>query len=377
MLPTIIVRYGELALKSEPVRRRFEESLLNSIRHKLGDLRYNIRTERGRIFVDTASRTTVIKRLSRVPGITSLSPAVRTKANLDDIRTEAVRIAKKMLKPGMSFAVRTNRVGKHTFSSRDVNAKLGSSILSIMKNLKVDLISPDIEISIDIRGDDAYIFSNTVKGIGGLPVGTQGRVMAILSGSRNDVVAAYLVLKRGCAVSSLFLNPQDTLNNPAARRVILSAKKLAQFGSASVLWSFPFKRILTELRKKQVKKASIFIRERCKLRAAEMVAKRAGAEAIVIGDDAKVVEKMKLTNLGAIDADCKLAVLRPLSCMEENEIKEISEKIGLKTSAGFSPACSIPVGKIVSEELQTLEKLININKIIEDASKKIKKIKVG
>ena len=375
MPPTVIVRYGELALKSEPVRRRFEHALISSMKRTLGDLSYDIRVERGRIFVDTRSMTKVIKRLAQLPGITSLSPSNRTKANMDDIRTQAVKYAKKMLKPGMAFAVRTNRVGKHQFSSRDINIDIGSSILQIMKNVHVDLSSPDIAVSIEVRDEDAYIFVKTVEGVGGLPVGTQGRVVAIFSGTRNDAAAAFLMLKRGCTVYPLFLNHNDSLNDKTSRRVVSPAKKLTGFGSAGSLWSFPFKEVLTELRKKSDSRASFYACRRCALRAAEMVAKRVRAEAIVIGDDAKMIATQKLANLSSIDEACKMAVLRPLSGMDEQEIRRTTEKIGFKLSTDLPPLCPPPTGELISlEELRTLEKEMNIDAFIVGASKRIKKI---
>ncbi|MFH1821880.1 MAG: THUMP domain-containing protein [Methanobacteriota archaeon] len=371
----IIVRYGELALKSEPVRRRFEHILIRSMKRTLSGLNYSIRSERGRIFVDTNSTATAVKRLAQVPGITSLSPSVWVKANMPDIRVQALKIAKKELKPGMTFAVRTNRVGKHPFSSRDVNVDLGSSILPIMKNLKVNLSTPEVTISIEIRGENAYVFANTVEGVGGLPVGTQGKVVAILSSNVNDVVAAFMMLKRGCAVFLLFLNSQNNLNGRISKRAVSSAKKLVGFGSSNVLWSFPFKEILATLRKKSSDRAAFYICRRCELRAAEIVAKRVGAEAIVIGDDARLIATQLLANLSATDEACKLAVLRPLSGMSEDDIRRSSEKMGVKFSTGFSPPCPTPAGEIISvEELKTLEKEIKIDTVIDCASKGLKKI---
>lgn len=377
MPPAVIVRYGELALKSEPVRRRFEHSLIRAMKQALVGMGYEIREERGRIFVDTSSTARVIKRLSRVPGITSLSPSVRIKANMSDIRAQAVRIAKKVLKSGMAFAVRTNRVGEHSFSSRDVNVAVGSSILPIMKNLKVNLSAPDAEISIEIRGNDAYVFVNTAKGVGGLPVGTQGKIVAILS-NRNDAVAAFMMLKRGCAVSPVFLNPSDKFNSPSSRRAVSFAKKLTAFGSGRALWSFPFKEISAMLRKKSVGRASFYIHRRCELRAAEMVAKQVGAEAIVIGDDAKLIATKTLANLVAIDGAVEIAVLRPLSGMNEQEIRQTAEKIGLRSSANLAFTHPTPTGEVISsDELLALEKETDIDAVIDDASKRVKKVELG
>jgi len=376
MSSTVIVRYGELALKSEPVRRRFERTLIESIENALGDIRHSIRTERGRIFIDTSSAARTTKILSRIPGITSLSPAVRTNASLDAIKIQAAKIAKKVLSQGMTFAIRTSRTGEHAFSSREVNVEVGSLVLSLIKGTKVDLSHPDVEISIEVRGNDAYVFSSTIRGVGGLPVGTQGKVLAILSGSMNDA-AAFLMLKRGCKVTPLFFDTTNRLSHPATKRVILQAKRLSLFGADDHLWVFPFRKILGLIQEKTDEKTSFFIRRRCELRAAEIVARKTAAEAIVTGDDAELIEGIMLTNLNAIDGVCKLAVLRPLSCMEEDEIKEICEKIGLKHANRALPHQAKIDVAINIEELLKLEKILNVEKIIDDASKKTKRIKVG
>jgi len=183
MWTTVIVRYGELALKSWPVRRRFERCLVSSINLVLEGLKYAIRRERGRIFIDTKSPAQVAKRLSKVPGIVSVSLATKVEAGMNEICGTALKVAKKVLAPGASFAVRTSRVGKHAFSSGDVNVKVGSAILSKVEDVRVDLSNPDHKISIEVRGSDAYVFTETVEGIGGLPVGTQGGVVALFRGA--------------------------------------------------------------------------------------------------------------------------------------------------------------------------------------------------
>lgn len=374
MTSTIIVRYGELALKSEPVRKRFERSLINSIKRSLRETPHKIRTERGRIFVDTSATAKTIKILSQIPGITSISPAAMTVADLDAIKEKVTPIAKKMLKPGMSFAVRTTRIGEHSFSSRDINVAIGSHILSLQKDLKVNLTHPDVEISIEVRGNDAYIFSKTIEGIGGLPVGTQGRVVAILSGDKKDAVAAFMMLKRGCNVAPLIFDLYGSLTHRLTRHSLSQARKLSLLGADEYVWIFPLNHILNQVRKKTDGKFSFFIRRRCELRAAELIARKVSAEAIVVGDDAESIVEIMLPNLHLLDAACRLPVLRPLSCLEKNEIEKIGLKIGLKL-ARKRHRCEVDT-VISVEKIIEQERKINVEKIIDGASKKIRKIEV-
>ncbi|MEM4723946.1 MAG: THUMP domain-containing protein [Candidatus Hadarchaeum sp.] len=376
MTSTVIVRYGELALKSEPVRKRFERCLINSIKRSLRNVTYTIRTERGRIFIDTTATAKTVKILSQLPGITSISPAVKTKADLDAIKVKVTTLAKKILKPGMSFAVRTTRIGEHAFSSRDINIAIGSYVLSLLNNLKVDLSHPDVEISIEIRDNDAYVFSKTVRGVGGLPVGTQGKVVAIFSGDKKDAIAAFMMLKRGCMVTPLILDAYDGIGNHRTGLTIAQAERLSLFGAATSLWLFPFKDLLNQVQKKTDSKFSFIIRRRCELRAAELVARRIAAEAVVTGDDAQSIAGIMLPNLHTIDAACQLPVLRPLSGLEVNEIKKIGVKIGLKLAKGSKLSHPLKGAVISAEEILEQEGIINVRKIIEDASEKIRKIEV-
>jgi len=370
----IIVRYGELALKSEPVRRRFEQGLVKSMKRVLGSLKYIIWTERGRIFVETSSAATAIKRLAKVPGITSLSLSTRVEANMNAINLYAVKMARKLLKQGMSFAVKTNRTGDHSFTSKDVNAEVGTAVLSAVKGLRVDLAEPEVRISVEIRGDNAYMFSSTVSGIGGLPVGTQGKVMSIFSGARNDFAAAFMMIKRGCTLFPIFLNPEDGMENQKIKRTVLSAKKLVEFDSAPAIWVFPFKRISNIIKEKFPKELEFYILRRCALRAAESIAKRVGAEAIVLGDDARMITALGLPDISFIDSVCKMAVLRPLAGLDDASIKQLVEKAGLGSATG--PFLKYHSNIAVFENIQNLEREINIEGIIDDDSKRAKSIRL-
>ncbi|KXA89605.1 hypothetical protein AKJ57_05090, partial [candidate division MSBL1 archaeon SCGC-AAA259A05] len=179
---TVLVRYGEITLKSEPVRGEFKKILIDNIKSILEGIPLEIETERGRIFVKTPRPEEVSSRLSRVPGIVSSSPTRRTDASMDEICRLATEIFEENFPAEGSFAVRARRVGSHEFSSKDVEEKIGEEILKENPGMSVDLDSPDHEIHVEIRGDDAYIFTKIVEGIGGLPVGSQGRVITLFSG---------------------------------------------------------------------------------------------------------------------------------------------------------------------------------------------------
>jgi thiamine biosynthesis protein ThiI len=369
MQKTVIVRYGELALKSQPVRRRFERSLVSSINLALEGFEYVLRRERGRIFIDTRSPARVTKRLSKVPGIVSVSLATRVKADMDEICMTALKVAKKVLSSGESFAVRTSRVGKHAFSSTDVNVKVGSVILSKVKDVRVDLSNPDREISIEVRGSDAYVFTETVKGIGGLPAGTQGSAVALFSGGVNDAAAAYLMIKRGSRVFPLFPSPHPEGKVPGP--VLASAKKLAHLDPKIKLRALPFNRVLDELKKVTPAGYAYCICKRSALKAADAVARRVGAEAIVVADGIKQITAQKLGNLRVMDEACKLPVLRPLVGPSGVEIEQLKAKPA-PGSCPFTPPSDI----VDLEKIHALEEKIKIGELIEESLSKVRVIRL-
>ncbi len=371
---TVIVRYGELALKSEPVRRRFERRLVFAIDTALNGLGYSIRRERGRIFVDTSSPGTIVKRLLTVPGIVSVSQATKVAASIHEIRNSSVRAAEKVLKRSMGFAVRTSRTGEHAFSSRDVNVDVGSAILSKVKGVHVNLSSPDREISVEVRGSYAYVFTETAEGVGGLPVGTQGGVVAIFSGNCNDFAAAYLMMKRGAAVFPLFPDPSPPSNKRALRSAITSAKKLSYFDPKLELRVFPIGKLLSNLKKKVTDGSAYIIYRRVALRVADIVGGRLGAEAIVAGDDANQISSQKLSNLSVMDEACRLPVLRPLAGLSGAELKRFNVKLPSreKGSCPFPP----PEDTVNSGEIRKIEGSMDIETLINKIASDVKTVEL-
>ena len=194
----IIVRYGEISLKSKYVRKKFENILIKNIRNALKskDIDCEIKKERGRIFLLTDQIDKSLSILQRIFGIVSFSPCIKIESNPEEISKKAIIYAKDNLKKDMSFAVRTNRTGKHSYTSQDVSKKIGSDIIENFK-LKVDLTNPDYELFIDIRENDTYIFDRKIKGPCGMPVGSQDKIISIVD---NDfsLLSSWYLLSRGC-----------------------------------------------------------------------------------------------------------------------------------------------------------------------------------
>jgi len=194
-----LVRYGEIALKSRRVRSRFEYRLINNIRHALKavNLDFKIRNVYGRIIIDGFDQKALDK-LKRVFGIVSFSPCIHTTSDLDYVKESALALSDFK----GSFAVRCNRTGKHEYSSKDVEKIIGAAIVEKTK-CKVDLGKPDNTVGIDIRDKDAYIYSKSFRGPGGLPLDTQGRVACLIK-DKSGVLASWFVMRRGCGIIPIF-----------------------------------------------------------------------------------------------------------------------------------------------------------------------------
>ncbi|MBI5001679.1 MAG: hypothetical protein HZB92_09215 [Euryarchaeota archaeon] len=202
-MPLILVRYGELALKSPNVRRRFEDRLVRNI-HELflsEKLECLTRMERGRIFLTVADFEKASKALSRVFGIVSFSPVHETTHEIAEIEKKVIELAEPLLKEGSSFAIRATRAGSQGYTSQDLAKAVGAAVMAHFKgrNISVDLDEPDVELFVEARDNRAFSFTESFKGPGGMPYGTQGRALAIIE-REEDITAAWLVAKRGCEI---------------------------------------------------------------------------------------------------------------------------------------------------------------------------------
>lgn len=202
-MPTLLVRYGEVGLKSERVRRRFEDALEADIRlrHVRARVQCLVRRERGRLFVESDDWRRSCELLSRTFGVVSFSPATKVSSALDELVASIVEFAAPLMFEGATFAIRARRTGSHPYSSMDLCVKGGEAVLSAnaSRNVRVNLDDPDVELSVEIRGRDAYLFSSTLPGPGGMPRATQGRVLSFVS-SPAGAAASWLLMKRGCRV---------------------------------------------------------------------------------------------------------------------------------------------------------------------------------
>lgn len=201
MASLVLVRYGELALKSAPVRREFEHRLRQNILAQFvrEGASCRVRADHGHLYVEADDGALAVRLLRRTFGVTSISRAVEVPTDRERIREALVPLADAHIRPGGTFAVRARRTGTHPFTSPELARELGGVVLDRFegRGLRVDLGHPDVELFVEVRGPRTYLYADRALGPGGLPLGVAGRVVALVDGQRG-ALGAYLMMKRGC-----------------------------------------------------------------------------------------------------------------------------------------------------------------------------------
>ena len=208
MVSQLLVRYGELALKSPPVRREFESTLRRNILEQFlrDGLAGRIRSDRGHLYVETEDGERGARLLRRVFGVTSVSAVEEVPSDPTVIASRLLDLSDRRLRPGSRFAVRARRTGQHPFTSQELAGNLGGAVLDRFadRGLKVDLEHPEVELFVEVRGPRTYLYFDRKDGPGGLPLGVAGRLVSLVDGPRG-ALGAFLMMKRGCRVVFLVL----------------------------------------------------------------------------------------------------------------------------------------------------------------------------
>ena len=324
----VLVRPGELTIKGRKTRRLFEKLLLNNIKDSLGSAKisFEIKAEPGRIYIYTDDAEKAAEQVCRVFGIKSLSTALEVEFDtLDELVKKARDIFAEHVK-GKKFAVRVRRRGSHSFTSIEVAKKLGDALYPLSRG--VDLKKPEAEVFVEIREKRAYYFTEVKKCCGGLPLGSEGRVVALVSGGIDSPVAAWYMMRRGARVDYVFCN----LAGEAAEAAVLSVLKVLadkwSYGYRPKLYVVDFRELLYELRTKTELSLLNVLLKRYMYRAAEMIAEKTGAEGIVTGEVLGQVASQTLRNLYVSSLAVRAPIYRPLIGLDKDEIVAEAERIG-------------------------------------------------
>lgn len=325
----LLLRLGEISVKGFRTRRRFEKLLLRNIHDALrsNSIEYKVKKEGGRIFIYSNEESRAAQVLRRIFGVKSLSPAQEVEfESLSDLVERAAAYFSSAVK-GKSFAVRARRAGAHPFTSLDIERELGARLLR-EGGSRVDLENPEVIAYVEVRGKRAYLFTEIIEAYGGLPIGSEGKVIALVSGGFDSAVAAWYMLRRGSEVHYLLCSLGGPVHEASALHVLKILADNWSYGYRPKLYVVDFGEILREVRRKCDSSLLTVILKRFMYRAAEAIARSEGAEAIVTGDSLGQASSQTLTNLAVSTAAVSIQVLRPLIGFDKDDIVAKAREIG-------------------------------------------------
>ena len=327
----IIARYGEIGLKSPKIRARFERKLVKNIK---AAFECEVDRNQGRIYIFPNDFKEGIDKLNKVFGVVSYSPATSTYSNYEDIdRTLAGYvenlISEDILDENTKFAIKCRRVGKHDFTSQEMAAHCGGVVRNIIP-APVDLTDPDLTIYVEIREDDTFIYHEKIRGPGGLPLGTQGKVVVLLSSGIDSPVATYLMMKRGCEVVALNCNNDPYTTPKATENFNALVDQLNEYAKGVPIKKriVDYGEYLTQAKECAPEKMTCVLCKSGMYRIAEKLALKIGADAIVDGSSVGQVASQTLSNILATRHGVEMPILSPLIGLDKEEITKISKEIG-------------------------------------------------
>lgn len=353
MFQAFLIKYGEIGIKGKN-RHLFEDALMKQIRHALKHVegKFFVRKEQGRIFVEAESAfdyDEVIVALQRVFGIVGICPMVQAADEGFDKLAETVNdyLRKVYGDREMSFKVNARRAKKsYPRTSMEINADLGERILAAFPNMKVDVHKPDVMLDVEIR-DQIYIYSQIIPGPGGMPVGTNGKAMLLLSGGIDSPVAGYMIAKRGVKIDAVYFHAPPYTSERAKQKVVDLAHLVARYSGPINLHVVNFTDIQLYIYEACPHEELTIIMRRYMMRIAEHFAKETGCLGLITGESIGQVASQTMQSLAATDAVCTMPVFRPVIGFDKQEIVDIAEKIDTYETSiqPFEDCCTIFVAK--------------------------------
>lgn len=377
----LLIRYGEISLKGRN-RNVFVKKLRNNIKDALSDLKtVIIKPERDRMFLfaeDKSDMEEAIARLPHIFGIQSFSPVAKCEATLEAIKEKALEIIGANETAGKTFKVEVRRTDKRfPLVTNELQLEIGSHVLRSFPDLIVQMKKPDIVLLIDIRIEGAFLTAKVYEGAGGMPVGSNGHSILMLSGGIDSPVAGYLMMKRGVSIDAIHFASPPFTSDLAKKKVMDLAEKLSSFGAAVRLHIIPFTEIQQAIVSQVPDNVSMTTTRRLMLQIADKVREEEGALAIVTGESLGQVASQTLESLTAINAVTSSPILRPLIATDKLDIIDIAEKIGTYDISirPYEDCCTIfspsnPKTKPKLEKVAYYESFTDFEPMIEEAIEK-------
>nr|WP_174784047.1 tRNA uracil 4-sulfurtransferase ThiI [Enterococcus faecalis] len=341
-----MVRYGELSTKGKN-RKTFIMQLAQNVKRALADfpaLKIHADRDRMHILLNGEDSEEVIPKLSKVFGIQNFSPSIRIEKEMPAIRAMVQEVVREVYTPGKTFKITAKR-SDHSFEldSNGLNQELGGAVIEAIPEIQVQMKKPDINLRIEIRKDAAYLSYETIRGAGGLPVGTSGRGMLMLSGGIDSPVAGYLAMKRGVEVEAVHFASPPYTSEQALQKAKDLAEKLVPYVGTIQFIEVPFTEIQEEIKRVVPQGYLMTITRRLMLRLTDAIREMRKGLVIINGESLGQVASQTLQSMVAINEVTSTPIIRPVVSMDKTEIIEIAEKIDTFELAiqPFEDCCTI------------------------------------
>ena len=384
----LLIRYGELGLKGKN-KNIFISKLVNKIRAAMKGMDgWSVHATWGRLWVEVEAEETAaaLERLRRVFGIYSISPVLEVERDLDAIGVAAFSVLQKALPNGGTFKVETRRADK-TFPmpSPEISREVANRVFDQIAGdgrYDADMHHPELTINVEIRGEGTFIYGETIPGVGGLPVGSGGKALLLLSGGIDSPVAGWMAMKRGVAIEAIHFHSFPFTGEKSKEKVFSLCKILARWQGAPVrLHVVHFTEIQKAIYANCSEEYGITLMRRMMFRLAERIAETRRCLALYTGESVGQVASQTLESMAVINAVIHLPVLRPLVGMDKEEIMERAKQIGsFETSIlPFEDCCTVflpkyPKIRPVKAEAEALEANLDMEALIADALARTERI---
>ena len=377
---SFLIKYGEIGIKGKN-RYIFEDALVRQIRFALKDVdgEFYVHKSYGRVYVDCDGEydyEETVESLARVFGIVGICPVVRLEdKGFEELKKEVVAYMDEMYPDkNKTFKVEARRSKKsYPLQSMQINCQLGEVILDAFPEMKVDVHHPDIMLNVEVR-EEIYLYSEIIPGPGGMPVGTNGSAMLLLSGGIDSPVAGYMIAKRGVSLEATYFHAPPYTSERAKEKVVDLARLVSKYSGPIKLNVVNFTDIQLYIYEKCPHEELTIIMRRYMMKIAEHFAKKDGCLGLITGESIGQVASQTMQSLNATNAVCTLPVYRPLIGFDKKEIVEISEKINTYETSiqPFEDCCTIFVAKhpVTKPNLERIEKSeLNLTDVIDDLMK--------
>jgi len=368
MTQIALVRYGEIGTKSKTVQKQMVQALRQRVEKKIENkgLEYEKVSQRqGRIiaYVENAEKTAEV--LQHLPGIKTVSPAKKAEPDLESIKKVSEKFSY-----GKTFGVNPN-TGHTELSTPEIAKEIGAHVEKF-SGAQVDLDNPDTWLGVDVREDEAYLFTQTLQGPGGFPAGTQGNYAALISGGIDSPVAAYKMMTRGADITPVYFYNKPIAAEDHLMRFKASVSKLKKFHSEKKWNAYIID--MGEVNKElmNVGRGRMVLHRKIMFRVAEKIAKEQNFNGIVTGESLGQKSSQTAQNLELTSSDIKKPIMRPLLTMDKNSISEEARKINTFEEAEIDSACRSlspknPATELGEERLENIEETVEINELVEKA----------